>query len=112
MRLSSIILLPLILFIAACQNNIVDSGLKVTKLAEGFEFTEGPACDARGNIFFTDQPNDRIMKYSIDGKISTFMQPCGRSNGLYFDKEGFLGPSPMKITSSGELTPIRILPLY
>ncbi|MGC9327413.1 MAG: SMP-30/gluconolactonase/LRE family protein, partial [Candidatus Hinthialibacter sp.] len=37
-----------------------------------------------------DQPNDRIMKWSLDGKLTTFLQPCGRSNGLYFDKNGHL----------------------
>jgi gluconolactonase len=41
-------------------------------------------------VFFTDQPNDRIHKWSIDGKLSTFMQPCGRANGLSFDHEGYL----------------------
>ena len=51
-------------------------------------FTEGPACDSQGNVFFTDQPNDRIMKWSVDGKLSTFMQPCGRANGLSFDPAG------------------------
>jgi hypothetical protein len=41
-------------------------------------------------IFFTDQPNDRIMKWSTDGQITTFLQPCGRANGLYFDHKGNL----------------------
>ena len=53
-------------------------GATLEKLAGGFEFTEGPASDAEGNVFFTDQPNDRILKWSVDGKLSTFLQPCGR----------------------------------
>jgi gluconolactonase len=65
-------------------------GAKVQKLADGFRFTEGPAVDANGNVFFTDQPNDRIMKWSVEGKLSTFLKPCGRSNGLYFDGKGNL----------------------
>jgi len=65
-------------------------GGKVEKLAGGFKFTEGPAVDANGNVFFTDQPNDRIMKWSAEGKLSTFLKPCGRSNGLYFDRKGNL----------------------
>ncbi len=60
------------------------------KLAGNFEFTEGPTCDAQGNLFFTDQPNDRIMKWSVDGKLSTFLQPAGRANGMYFDPRGQL----------------------
>jgi len=63
---------------------------RLEKLAGGFEFTEGPAADGEGNVFFTDQPKDRILKWSIDGKLSTFMQPCGRSNGLCFDRDGNL----------------------
>ena len=63
---------------------------QVEKLAGDFQFTEGPACDAEGNVYFTDQPNDRILKWSTDGKLSTFLQPCGRSNGLCFDAKGNL----------------------
>ena len=55
-----------------------------------YSFTEGPAVDAAGNVYFTDQPNDRIMKWSTDGEISTFMQPAGRANGLFFDADGNL----------------------
>lgn len=62
----------------------------VEKLAGDFSFTEGPASDREGNVYFTDQPNDRIMKWSIDGKLSTFLQPSGRSNGMFFDSEGYL----------------------
>ena len=72
------------------DGNILEPGAKVEKLAGEFEFTEGPASDAEGNVFFTDQPNDRIMKWSVAGELSTFMQPCGRSNGLCFDSRGFL----------------------
>ncbi len=75
---------------AGDENTILAPGAKVEKLAGGFKFTEGPAADAEGNVFFTDQPNDRILKWSIDGKLSTFMQPCGRSNGLCFDQKGNL----------------------
>jgi gluconolactonase len=65
-------------------------GAKAEKLAGGFKFTEGPAADADGNVYFTDQPNDRILKWGTDGKLSTFLEPCGRSNGLCFDREGRL----------------------
>jgi gluconolactonase len=74
----------------AAESNIIAPGATLQKLAGDFVFTEGPACDRQGNVFFTDQPNDRIHKWSIDGKLSTFMQPCGRANGLSFDHEGYL----------------------
>jgi gluconolactonase len=60
------------------------------KLAGGFDFTEGPTCDADGNVFFTDQPNDRILKWSTQGELSTFLQPAGRANGMHFDPRGNL----------------------
>ena len=74
----------------AAEKSVIAQGAAVKKLSGEFNFTEGPAMDATGNVYFTDQPNDRIMKWSVDGKLSTFMQPCGRSNGLYFEKAGNL----------------------
>ena len=72
------------------QKGIIADGAKVVKLAGGFKFTEGPAVDAQGNVFFTDQPNNRIHKWSVDGKLSIFHDSPGRANGLYFDKKGNL----------------------
>jgi len=72
------------------RKEIVQPGAKLEKLADGFLFTEGPSADAKGNVYFTDQPNNRIMVWSVGGELSTFMQPCGRSNGLAFDKDGYL----------------------
>ena len=69
---------------------IIAPAAKVKKLAGGFKFTEGPAVDAQGNVFFTDQPNNRIHKWSVDGKLSIFHKSPGRANGLYFDKNGNL----------------------
>jgi gluconolactonase len=74
----------------AAESGIIAPGAKLEMLSGDFRFTEGPAADAQGNVLFTDQPNDRIMKWSVDGKLSTFMQPCGRSNGLCFDGQGNL----------------------
>ena len=72
------------------EANVVASGAKLEKLAGGFDFTEGPTCDAEGNLFFTDQPSDRILKWSAEGELSTFLQPAGRANGMYFDPRGHL----------------------
>lgn len=69
---------------------VIAPGAKLEKLAGDFKFTEGPTCDKDGNVFFTDQPNNRILKWSVDGKLSTFMQPAGRANGMFFDAQGNL----------------------
>lgn len=62
----------------------------VKLISKTFAFTEGPAVNGRGDVFFTDQPNNRIWKYSVEGKLSVFMDSAGRSNGMYFDKHGNL----------------------
>jgi len=87
---SALILLALGPSALAQTGNIIAEGAKVEKLAGGFKFTEGPSVDKEGNVYFTDQPNDRILKWSVDGKLSTFMEPAGRSNGLCFDAQGHL----------------------
>jgi gluconolactonase len=72
------------------RQSIVAEGARLEKLAGDFKFTEGPAVDRAGNVFFTDQPNDRILEWNTDGSLSTYMQPSGRANGLYFDSKGNL----------------------
>lgn len=59
-------------------------------ISRQFSFTEGPAVDKRGDIYFTDQPNNKIWKYSAEGKLSLFKDSAGRANGLYFDRRGQL----------------------
>lgn len=66
-------------------------GAELVLVSEGYKFTEGPAADEKGNVYFTDQPNDRILKWSVEtGKVADFMKPAGRANGLYFDRENQL----------------------
>lgn len=55
------------------------------QVAATIAFTEGPTADAEGNVFFTDQANNRIMKLAVDGKLSTFRQPANFANGMVFD---------------------------
>ena len=69
---------------------VVAPGAQVKKLAGGFLFTEGPAIDGQGNIYFTDIRNNRIHKWSLDGKLMTFREDSGGSNGLFFDRGGNL----------------------
>ncbi|NND32027.1 MAG: hypothetical protein HKN76_05500, partial [Saprospiraceae bacterium] len=65
---------------------LIAPGATLTKVSSEYKFTEGPAVDRAGNVYFTDQPNDRIIKWSVaDGSVSTYMEKTGRSNGLYFD---------------------------
>lgn len=73
------------------EKDLIAKGAKVELLADGFRFTEGPAADKDGNVYFTDQPNNRILKWSADdNKLSVFHENAGRANGLYFDKQGHI----------------------
>jgi gluconolactonase len=78
------------LSVDAAESPIVAPGAQLKKISSDYAFTEGPAADHEGNVFFTDQPNDRIVRYGIDGKFTDWLKPAGRSNGMYFDREGNL----------------------
>jgi gluconolactonase len=72
------------------QDSLIAPGAALKEISRQFSFTEGASVDKKGNVFFTDQPNDKIWKYDIDGKLSVFMDKTGRSNGTYFDHKGNL----------------------
>lgn len=63
---------------------------KVTQAHSGFTFTEGPAADPEGNVYFTDIPASKIYKVSLDGTLTTFLRRSRRANGLMFDRSGRL----------------------
>lgn len=77
---------------------ILEPGASIEAHARGFKFTEGPAVDFEGNLFFSDNPSDRIMKAGADGGLKVFRHPCGRANGLAIDRENRL----VMCQSSGE----------
>lgn len=73
------------------DNSLVASGAAVEKLGDGYKFTEGPTPDKDGNVYFTDQPNNTIIRWeAATGNLTTFSAESGRSNGLYFDNNGNL----------------------
>jgi gluconolactonase len=82
---------------AMAQAPAFDSGLVVAEgpiqpqlVSRQFSFTEGAAVDRAGNVFFTDQPNNKIWEYTVGGELVLFMDSAGRSNGMYFDPGGRL----------------------
>jgi gluconolactonase len=77
-------------FKASAQNAPYDTLNRPQLISRQFGFTEGASVDKKGNVFFTDQNNNKIWEYSIDGKLSVFLDSAGRSNGMYFDKKGNL----------------------
>jgi gluconolactonase len=88
MKVISITAILLFSLSLVAQAGVVAPDAKVEKLSSVFAFTEGPAADPKGNVYFTDQPNDKIYIWSTEGKLSVFLAGCERSNGLYFDADG------------------------
>ncbi|MBN2703666.1 MAG: SMP-30/gluconolactonase/LRE family protein [Pontiellaceae bacterium] len=77
--------------LSAQESKVIAPGAELKKLEGEYSFTEGPTADAEGNVYFTDQPNDRIMKWNAaDGKVEEWMKPAGRANGLMLTPEGDL----------------------
>ncbi len=71
--------------------SVIARGAELKTLSEDFKFTEGPAKSPDGFIYFTDQPNDQILKWDIEKEeMAVFKKGMGRSNGLYFDNDGKL----------------------
>lgn len=72
------------------QSNLLKKGVKLKEVSTQFKFTEGPAVSPNGDVYFTDQPNNKIWKYNTKAGLSLFKDNAGRSNGLFFDNEGNL----------------------
>lgn len=73
------------------QQGLIATDEVIHTLGTGYSFTEGPAVDKNGNVFFTDQPNDMIYKWDVNtNEITPFLDETGRSNGMAFDKDGNL----------------------
>lgn len=69
---------------------IVDVYGEIHKIADGFQFTEGPVWSPKGYLLFSDIPAQKIYMWDQAGGISVFVDPSGGSNGLTFDKNGNL----------------------
>lgn len=80
----------LIMMSSVSSAQVTAPDAQVQKLAGDFAFTEGPTADKEGNVYFVDQPNNKILKYDIEGKLTTFLEPAGRANGMTFDSKGNL----------------------
>ena len=90
-RLLLICIAFIVAAIPAQAQKIIARGAELQLVDSSYTFTEGPAVDAEGNVYFTDQPNNRIVRWSADdGSLSIFMDDAGRANGLFFDHAGNL----------------------
>jgi|SRR5690606_5586262 Gluconolactonase len=68
---------------------IIKSGATLQRISNEFSFTEGPVADQYGNVYFTDQPNNRIWYYDVEkNALKVFKDNAGRANGLAIDAAG------------------------
>jgi sugar lactone lactonase YvrE/enterochelin esterase-like enzyme len=59
-------------------------------VAEGYKFTEGPAANAKGEVFFNDIPDSKTYKVGLDGRVSLFVADSKKGNGQAFGPDGRL----------------------
>jgi sugar lactone lactonase YvrE len=59
-------------------------------VADGYKFTEGPAVNAKGEIFFNDVPQSKTWKVGLDGKVSAFLEDTKNGDGQAFGPDGRL----------------------
>jgi gluconolactonase len=59
-------------------------------VSEGHRHTDGPAVNAKGELFFSDPTNNRIHKVGLDGKVTVFAENTNGANGMMFGPDGRL----------------------
>lgn len=65
--------------------SLVAPNASVTLLSDSFTFTEGPAADVSGNVYFSDIPASRIHVWTLAGELQTFRESTNGTNGLFFN---------------------------
>ena len=86
------------------KNTEIEITKPLEKLASDFKFTEGPAVDAQGNVYFSDIPNSKIWVWQTNDSLVLYRENSNAANGLYFDNNQNLlacegGKSQISITS-------------
>ncbi len=91
MKRTNLLLLVLCLVLVAqtatAQQSLIAPGAAVEKLAGDFGFTEGPAVNSKGDVYFVDDPNNKIHRWSVsEKKCSVFIDESAHANGMYVDR--------------------------
>ncbi len=83
-------------------DKLIPPDAKIEKLAEGFEWAEGPVWNRQENfVLFSDIPNNAVNKWQPGKPLTLFLKPAGYtgkkprggepgSNGLLYDSKGRL----------------------
>jgi gluconolactonase len=95
------VLLNFVILIAVITSTATAQDMPLTQIllpgedwkvvSEGHQFTEGPAADRDGNLYFVDVPASKIFKLDVvSGKVSKFVEDSGNASGLAFGGDGLL----------------------
>lgn len=83
-------------------DSLIEPGTQIEMLASGFEWSEGPVWDRKGQfLLFSDIPNNSVMKWTREKGVELYLKPAGYtgvaaygrepgSNGLVLDPQGRL----------------------
>jgi len=72
------------------MDSIFSPDAKLEVLGDGFGFTEGPAADRHGNVYFSDGKNDSIYCWEIGKPVTIFVNDSTDANGMLFNAQGEL----------------------
>lgn len=71
--------------------SVVGAEVEFARVATGCLFTEGPLWHPTGQyLLWSDMPGDHLRRWSARDGVSTFRKPCNMSNGLTWDRQGWL----------------------
>jgi sugar lactone lactonase YvrE/enterochelin esterase-like enzyme len=59
-------------------------------VGEKYTFTEGPAVNAKGEVFFNDVPRSKTYRIDLEGTITTFLEDSKKGDGQAFGPDGRL----------------------
>jgi gluconolactonase len=59
-------------------------------VSEGYKFTEGPATNAKGEVFFNDVTMSKTYRIGLDNKVNEFISDSKKGNGQAFGPDGRL----------------------
>ena len=76
--------------LSICLVPVRPSAAQEVEIAASMAFTEGPAVDREGNVYFTEIMSQRIMKLGTDGRLTTYREHSNAANGLLIDAQGRL----------------------
>jgi sugar lactone lactonase YvrE/enterochelin esterase-like enzyme len=59
-------------------------------VADDYKFTEGPAVNSQGEVFFNDVPNSKTYKIGLDSNVNVFLADTQKGDGQAFGPDGRL----------------------